>query len=109
MNWLPAESEKVEFFEKLGLPKKLAFRAGFTTVWLGNQKRYFALKLPLAVEPEIITFAYVDPGHQTDSELYSWGAAHGPLWEALRKKGKQVRVLGIAVENAIRGSDGASA
>ena len=30
----------------------------------------------------------------------SWGAAHGPLWEALRKKGKQVRVLGIAVENA---------
>ena len=68
---------------------------------VGNQKRYFALKLPLAVDPKIVTFAYVDPGHQTDTELYSWGAAHGPLWDALRKKGRQVRVIGIAVENAI--------
>ena len=62
--------------------------------------RYFALKLPLAVDPEIVTFAYVNPGHQTDTELRSWGAAHGPLWDALRKKGRQVRVIGIAVENA---------
>ena len=23
MNWLPAEQEKVEFFEKLGLPRRL--------------------------------------------------------------------------------------
>ena len=37
---------------------------------------------------------------QTDTELHSWGAAHGPLWDALRKKGRQVRVIGIAVENA---------
>ena len=67
---------------------------------VGNQKRYFALKLPLAVEPETVSFAYIDPGHQTDHELHSWGAAHGPLWDALRKKGRQVRVIGIAVENA---------
>ena len=66
---------------------------------VGNQKRYFALKLPLAVDPETVTFVYIDPGHQTDRELCSWGAAHGPLWAALRNKGKQVRVLGIAVEN----------
>ena len=99
MNWLPAEPEKVEFFEKLGLPLRLIPRRIYYGV-VGNQKRYFALKLPLAVDPEIVTFAYIDPGHQTDRELYSWGAAHGPLWEALRKKGKQVRVLGIAVENA---------
>ena len=45
-------------------------------------------------------FAYVNPGHQTDAELHSWGAAHGPLWDALRKKGRQVRVIGIRVENA---------
>ena len=99
MNWLPAEAEKVEFFEKLGLPLRLIPRRIYYGM-AGNQKRYFALKLPLAVDPETVTFAYVDPGHQTDRELYSWGAAHGPLWEALRKKGKQVRVLGIAVENA---------
>ena len=60
-----------------------------------------ALQCPLAVDPEIITFVYIDPGHQTDRELHSWGAAHGPLWDALRKKGRQVRVIGIAVENAI--------
>ena len=99
MNWLPAEAEKVEFFEKLGLPLRLIPRRIYYGV-VGNQKRYFALKLPLAVDPEIVTFVYIDPGHQTDRELYSWGAAHGPLWDALRKKGKQVRVLGIAVENA---------
>ena len=100
MNWLPAEPEKVEFFEKLGLPLRLIPRRIYYGM-AGNQKRYFALKLPLAVDPETVTFAYVDPGHQTDRELYSWGAAHGPLWEALRKKGKQVRVLGIAVENTV--------
>ena len=100
MNWLPAEPEKVEFFEKLGLPRRLIPRRIYYGM-AGNQKRYFALKLPLAVDPEIVTFAYVDPGHQTDRELYSWGAAHGPLWDALRKKGRQVRVVGIAVENAI--------
>ena len=53
----------------------------------------------LPTEPETVTFAYVDAGHQTDSELRSWGYAHRPLWDALRKKGRQVRVIGIAVEN----------
>ena len=99
MNWLPAEQEKVEFFEKLGLPRRLIPRRIYYGA-AGNQKRYFALKLPLAVDPETVTFAYVNPGHQTDTELHSWGAAHGPLWDALRKKGRQVRVIGIGVENA---------
>ena len=98
MNWLPTEPEKVEFFEKLGLPRRLIPRRIYYGM-AGNQKRYFALKLPLAVDPETVTFAYVNPGHQTDTELHSWGAAHGPLWDALRKKGRQVRVIGIAVEN----------
>ena len=66
MNWLPAEPEKVEFFEKLGLPLRLIPRRIYYGA-VGNQKRYFALKLPLAVDPEIVTFAYVDPGHQTDT------------------------------------------
>ena len=99
MNWLPAEPEKVEFFEEIGLPRRLIPRRVYYGV-AGNQKRYFALKLPLAVDPETVTFAYVNPGHQTDTELHSWGAAHGPLWDALRKKGRQVRVIGIGVENA---------
>ena len=97
-----AAREKVEFFEKLGLPRRLIPRRIYYGV-AGNQTRYFALKLPLAVDPEIVTFTYVNPGHATDTELHSWGAAHGPLWDALRKKGRQVRVIGIAVENATVG------
>ena len=95
----PRRAGEGRVFEELGLPRRFLPRRIYYGV-VGNQKRYFALKLPLAVEPEIVTFAYVDPGHQTDRELYSWGAAHGPLWDALRKKGRQVRVLGIAAENA---------
>ena len=98
MNWLPAEPEKVAFFEKLGLSRRLIPRRIYYGA-VGAQKRYFALKLPLAGDAETVTFAYVDPGHQTDRELHSWGAAHGPLWDALRKKGRQVRVIGIAAEN----------
>ena len=48
MNWLPAEAEKVEYFEKLGLSKRLIPRRIYYGT-VGNQKRYFALKLPLAV------------------------------------------------------------
>ena len=98
MNWLPAETEKLAFFEKLGLSRRLIPRRIYYGA-VGAQKRYFALKLPLAADDETVTFAYVDPGHQTDRELHSWGAAHGQLWDALRKKGRRVRVIGIAAEN----------
>ena len=100
MNWLPTEPEKVKFFQELGLSRGLIPRRIYYGA-VGAQKRYFALKLPLAVDPETVTFIYVDPGHQTDSELRSWGSAHGPLWDALRNKGRQVRVIGIAAENEI--------
>ena len=98
MNWLPAEPDKVEFFDGLGLSRRLIPRRIYYGA-VGAQKRYFALKLPLAVDPETVIFAYVDPGHQTDRELHSWGAAHGALWDALRKKGRSVRVIAIGAEN----------
>ena len=47
MNWLPAEPEKVAFFEKLGLSRRLIPRRIYYGA-VGAQKRYFALKLPLA-------------------------------------------------------------
>ena len=98
MNWLPAEPEKVAYFEDLGLSRRLIPRRIYYGS-VGAQKRYFALKLPLAADADAVTFAYVDPGHPTDRELHSWGAAHGPLWDALRKKGRRVRVIGIGAEN----------
>ena len=96
--WLPTEPEKVEFFEKLGLSRRLIPRRIYYGA-LGAQKRYFALKLPIACDAATVTFVYVDPGHQTDSELHSWGAAHRALWDALREKGRRVRVIGIAAEH----------
>ena len=99
LNWLPGEHEKVQFLTELGLPRRLIPRRIYFGA-VGSQKRYFALKLPLALDPDVATFAYIDPGHATDNELRSWGAAHARLWEALRKAGRRVRVIGIAAEHA---------
>ena len=98
LNWLPTEAEKVEFFEGIGLDRRLIPRRVYFGA-VGKQRHYFALKLPVAVDAKSVTFVYVDPGHQTDSELRSWGLAHGRLWDALRAKGRQVRVITIAAEH----------
>ena len=68
-----------------------SFPGGFTTA-------RFALKLPVAGGIKTVTFAYVDPGHSTAGELHSWGAAHGPLWDAIRAKGRRVEVIAIGAE-----------
>ena len=95
--WLPTEPEKVAFFDLLGidrrrLPSRLYHGAN------GNQTRYFALKLPIAADTKTATFAYVDPGKYTDTELRSWGAAHEWLWRALRLKGIEVRAVVIGAD-----------
>ena len=95
---LPTEQEKVAFFDLLGidrrrLPHRLYHGAN------GNQTRYFALKLPIAADTKTATFAYVDPGKDSDTELRSWGAAHEWLWRALRGKGIQVRAVVIGADH----------
>ena len=97
MNWLPTEGEKVEFFEGLGVHSNLIPRRIYYGA-VRAQKRYFALKLPVAGGNKTVTFAYVDPGHATAVELHSWGAAHGPLWDAIRAKGRRVEVIAIGAE-----------
>ena len=92
--WLPTEQEKVDFFELLGIDRhRIPHRIYQGAV--GKRTRYFALKLPIACDAKTATFAYVDPGNSTDTELRSWGAAHEWLWRALRGKGIQVQVVGI--------------
>ena len=95
--WLPTEQEKVAFFDLLGidrrrLPRRLYHGAN------GNQTRYFALKLPIAADAKTATFAYVDPGRYTDTELRSWGAAHEWLWRALRLHGIEVQAVVIGAD-----------
>ena len=57
--------------------------------------RYFAFKLPIAVDERAATFVYVDAGQTTDSELRAWGIAHAPLWAALRARTFAVHVVAI--------------
>ena len=97
MNWLPTEGEKVTFFEEIGLPSRLIPRRIYYGA-VGAQKRYFALKLPVAGEAETVTFAYVDPGRDSAVEMNTWGSAHGQLWDALRAQGRRVRVVAIGAE-----------
>ena len=97
MNWLPTEGEKVEFIEGLGVHSNLIPRRIYYGA-VGAQKRYFALKLPVAGGDDTVTFAYVDPGRENTAELNTWGAAHGPLWDAIRAKGRRVEVIAIGAE-----------
>ena len=97
LNWLPTEGEKVEFIEGLGVHSNLIPRRIYYGA-VRAQKRYFALKLPVAGGNKTVTFAYVDPGRDTTGELNSWGAAHGPLWDAIRAQGRRVEVIAIGAE-----------
>ena len=97
LHWLPSEQEKVQFFELLGIDRRrLPHRVYQGAV--GKQTHYFALKLPIAVNARSATFAYVDPGKDTDTELRSWGAAHEWLWRALRLHGIEVRAVVIGAD-----------
>ena len=79
MNWLPTEGEKVEFIEGLGVHSNLIPRRIYYGA-VRAQKRYFALKLPVAGGDKTVTFAYVDPGHATAVELQLMGSG---AWTAL--------------------------
>ena len=98
LSWLPTESEKVRCFERLGIPRrKLPQRVCRGAV--GNTRRYFALKLPIAVGADTAVFVHVDPGHSTDKGLRSWGVAHGRLWAALRQHDSSIQVVAVARED----------
>ncbi len=94
---LPDDPEKVEFIEGLGVHSNLIPRRIYYGA-VRAQKRYFALKLPVAGGDDTVTFAYADPGRDTSGELNSWGAAHGQLWDAIRAKGRRVEVIAIGAE-----------
>ena len=93
--WLPTETDKVQRFEALGIdrgtfPYRLYGPEGRRKI-----PRYFAFKLPIAVDEQAATFVYVDAGQFTDSELRAWGVAHAPLWAALRARTFAVHVVAV--------------
>ena len=92
--WLATEAEKVAAFKALGIERGLlpvrVYRGAATAT-----RRYFPVKLPVALEPGRAVFVYADPGHGTATALWSWGAAHRKLWHALRKRGRSVDVVAV--------------
>ena len=95
LGWLPTEADKVQRFEALGIdrgtfPYRLYGPHGKPQI-----PRYFAFKLPIAVDEHTATFVYVDAGQTTDSELRAWGVAHAPLWAALRARTFAVHIVAV--------------
>ena len=93
--WLPTEQEKVASLEELGLDRRIFPLRRYAGKAAG-QRRYFALKLPVALDPQAARFVYVDPGHATAKGLVSWGSAHALLWRALREAGRLVAIVSVA-------------
>ena len=102
--WLPTEADKVQRFEALGIDRRTFPYRLYGPEGRRKIPRYFAFKLPIAVDEQMATFVYVDPGQTTDSELRAWGVAHAPLWAALRARTFAVHVVavGTGVEAAER-------
>ena len=92
--WLPTEPEKVSAFEALGIePALLPVRVYRGAA--GDTRRYFPLKLPVALGAGSAVFVYADPGHNTAKALHSWGRAHRELWGALRERGRSVEAIAV--------------
>ena len=90
--WLPTEAEKVAAFETLGIERGLmpvrVYRGA-----AGMTRRYFPVKLPVALDSGRVLFVYAEPGHDTATALRSWGGAHRGLWRALEDQAWSVEVV----------------
>ena len=92
--WLPTEPEKVAAFEALGIEKNLLPSRLYRGA-AGDTRRYFPIKLPVALDSDRAVFVYAEPGHDTVSGLRSWGTAHRGLWSALRRRGHSVEAVAV--------------
>ena len=93
--WLPTEAEKVAAFDALGIERGLLPVRVYRTA-AGTTRRYFHVKLPVALDSKRAVFVYADPGHDTATALRSWGDAHRGLWRALGALGRSVEVVAVA-------------
>ena len=93
--WLPTEPEKVRAVEALGIERRFLPQRVYRGA-AGYLRRYFPLRLPVALDAERAVFVYADPGHETATALRSWGAAHRELWKALWDRGVRIEVVAAA-------------
>ena len=89
-----AELARLERLEALCIERRILPLRAYRRA-AGNIRRYFPLKLPVALDAERAVFVYVEPGHDTATALRSWGEAHLGLWRALSERGRSVEVVAV--------------
>ena len=92
--WLATETEKVDALTAAGAPEDVLPHR----VYRGRRdarRRYFAHKLPLALDAARATFVLVQAEDVTVGALRAWGETHVRLWATLRAAGR--RVEGVVV------------
>ena len=93
--WLPTETEKVGAFEALGIERRLLPSRLYRGA-AGSTRRYFPLKLPVALEAERALFVYVEPGHDTSTALRTWcRIAPAASGTTLSERGRSVEVVAV--------------
>ena len=94
--WLATEQEKVARFAELGIEADAVPQRVYRGGTRGASRRYFHLKLPVAVDAGRAIFVYTDPGagttHRLARQLSYWRELHRPLWARLRGSGITVHV-----------------
>ena len=98
--WLATETEKVAALTAAGAPEDVLPHR----VYQGRRdacRRYFAHKLPLALDAERATFVYVQAEDVTVTAVRTWGETHAGLWAALRAAGRAVEVV-VAGRDPVR-------
>ncbi len=81
-------------FEALGIERQVFPQRVYRGA-LEGLRRYFPLRLPVALDTERAVFVYAEPGHETTTALRYWGAAHGNLWRALWDRGHKIDVVAV--------------
>ena len=66
-----AELARLERLEALCIERRILPLRAYRRA-AGNIRRYFPLKLPVALDAERAVFVYVEPGHDTATALRSW-------------------------------------
>ena len=95
LSWLPTEQEKVTAFEALGIERALLPSRLYRGT-ARDTRRYFPVKLPVALDAERAVFVYAEPGHETATALRAWGATHQRIWRALARLGRAVEIVVVA-------------
>ena len=92
--WLPTEPERVSAFETLSIERRLLPSRLYRGV-AGSTRRYFPLKLPVALDVGRALFVYADPGHHTLTAFSTWADPQGCLWEALAEGHRAIEAVAV--------------